>query len=57
MLWFRTDDRSWYSELGAIVPRVGHARLGGAWAFWLAGLLLLAAIGLALSTAIRENTR
>ena len=57
MLWFRPDERSWLSELSAIVPRVGHARIGGAWAFWLAGFLLLAAIGLALSTAIRENPR
>ncbi len=56
-LWYTPDSQSWYSTLGAIIPRVGHARLGGVWAFWVAGLLLLAAIALALTTAIRENTR
>jgi hypothetical protein len=56
-LWYRPAERSWVAELSAIIPRVGHARIGAAWAFWIAGLLLLAAIGLALTTAIRENTR
>jgi hypothetical protein len=56
-LWYTPDSESWLSNLGAIIPRVGHARLGGVWAFWAAGLLLLAAIALALTTAIRENTR
>ena len=44
-------------ELGAIVPRLGNARIGGAWAFWVASLLLLAAMGIALSIAIREDPR
>jgi hypothetical protein len=57
MLWYTPDSESWLSNLGAIIPRVGHARLGGVWAFWAAGLLVLAAIALALTTAIRENTR
>ncbi len=55
-LWFAPKDETWLQELGAIVPRVGHARIGGVWAFWVAGLLLLAAFSLALVTAIRENT-
>ena len=56
-LWYTPDSESWPAALGAIIPRVGHARIGGVWAFWAAGLLLLAAIGLALTTAIRENAR
>jgi hypothetical protein len=56
-LWYTPGKRTWLSELSAIVPRVGHARVGGAWAFWVAGLLLLSAIGLALAVAIREQSR
>jgi hypothetical protein len=56
-LWFERDETSWLSQLGAVIPRVGHARIGGSWAFWIASLLLLSALGLALTTAIRENTR
>ena len=56
-LWYAPDDESWFSELGAVIPRVGHARLGGTWAFWAAALLLLAAIGLALTTTVRESLR
>ena len=55
-LWFAPEKKTWLQELGAIIPRVGHARIGGIWAFWVAGLLLLAALSLALVTAIRENT-
>jgi hypothetical protein len=57
MLWFTPGKKSWLSELGAIIPRVGHARVGGVWAFWVASLLVLAAIGTALFTVIRESTR
>lgn len=56
-LWFAPEEKTWWRELGAIVPRVGHARIGGVWAFWVAGLLVLAALGTALTVAIRENTR
>jgi hypothetical protein len=56
-LWYRAAERSWVAELSAIIPRVGHARLGSTLAFWAAALLLLAAIGVALTTAIRESTR
>ena len=56
-LWFAPEDKTWPGELGAIIPRVGNARMGGTWAFWVAGLLLLAALGAALATAIRENAR
>lgn len=56
-LWYAPKSGSWFSQLGAIIPRVGHARIGGVWAFWAAGLLLLAALALSLVTAIRENTR
>jgi hypothetical protein len=56
-LWYETDKTSWLSELPAVIPRVGHARIGGTWAFWIASLLLLSALGVALTTAIRENTR
>ena len=56
-LWYAPEDTSWFSQVGAIIPRVGHARIGGVWAFWAAALLLLAAMTLALLTAIRENTR
>ena len=55
-LWFAPEEKTWLEELGAIIPRVGHARMGGIWAFWVAGLLLLAAVSLAVVTAIRENT-
>ena len=54
-LWFGPDKKTWTEELGAIIPRVGRARIGGVWAFWVASLLLLATIALALATAIREN--
>jgi hypothetical protein len=57
MLWYTSEKKSWLSELGAIVPRVGHARVGGVWAFWVASLFLLAAIGTALVAVIRESTR
>ena len=56
-LWYEAEKRSWLSELGAVIPRVGHARVGAGWAFWIAAALLLTAIGVALSTAIRETTR
>jgi hypothetical protein len=56
-LWYEPHARSWLGELGAIIPRVGHARTGGVWAFWGASLLLLAALALALGMAIRESTR
>jgi hypothetical protein len=56
-LWYAPDDQSWFSRLGAIIPRVGHARVGGVWAFWAASLLLLTALSLSLVTAIRVNTR
>jgi hypothetical protein len=56
-LWYRPQKQTWLSELGSVIPRVGFSRVGGGWAFWVAGLLLLSAIGLALVTAIRENTR
>jgi hypothetical protein len=56
-LWFTPEDESWWQQLGAIIPRVGHARIGGVWAFWVASLLLVAAIGVALSTVIRERPR
>jgi hypothetical protein len=56
-LWFAPAEKSWLSELGAVVPRVGHARIGAGWAFWLAALLLLSALGVALTVAIRENVR
>ena len=56
-LWFAPDDKTWFQELGAIVPRLGNARIGGAWPFWVASLLLLAAIGSALTIALRENPR
>jgi hypothetical protein len=56
-LWYEPTKRTWLSDLGAIVPRVGHARAGGVWAFWAATLLLLCTLGLALAVAIRENTR
>ena len=56
-LWFAPDEKTWFQELGAIVPRLGHARVGGAWPFWIASLLLLAAIGSALTIALRENPR
>jgi hypothetical protein len=56
-LWYAPSHESWFSQLGAIIPRVGHARIGGVWAFWAAALLLLAAVSLAMLTAIRENTR
>lgn len=54
-LWFAPKDETWFQELGAIIPRVGHVRIGGVWAFWVASLLLLSALALALVTAIREN--
>jgi hypothetical protein len=54
-LWFAPEEKTWLSELRAVAPRVGRARVGGIWAFWAAGLLLLGAISLALVTAIREN--
>jgi hypothetical protein len=57
MLWYTPGKKSWLSELGAIVPRVGHARVGGVWAFWVASLLVLAAIATALVAVIRESTR
>ncbi len=56
-LWFAPDDKTWFEELGSIVPRVGHARIGGVWPFWVGSLLLLAAIGIALTTAVRESRR
>jgi len=56
-LWYAEDEKSWLSELGAVIPRVGHARAGGGWAFWIAALLSLTALALALITAVRENTR
>ena len=56
-LWFAPEDKTWFQELGSIVPRVGYARVGGTWAFWVAGLLLLAALGTGLALTIRENTR
>jgi hypothetical protein len=56
-LWYAPKPTSWFSQLGAIIPRVGNARVGGVWAFWAASLLLLAALSLALVTAVRENTR
>ena len=55
-LWFAPEEKTWLQELGSIVPRVGHARMGGTWAFWAAGLLLLAALSLAIVTAVREDT-
>jgi hypothetical protein len=55
-LWFAPKQETWLQDLGAIVPRVGHARMGGIWTFWVAGLLLLATLALALVIAIRENT-
>jgi hypothetical protein len=57
MLWFTPDSETWLSELGAIVPRVGHARVGGTWAFWWAALLLLSAVGLAITAAVRVSAR
>lgn len=56
-LWFTPEKKTWLSELGAIIPRVGHARIGGVWAFWVVALLFLSAIGLALTTALRANLR
>ena len=35
-------------------PRVGHARLGAGWAFWVAALLSLLTAGIALAVTIRE---
>jgi hypothetical protein len=57
MLWFSADRKSWLSELGSVMPRVGHARIGGGWAFWIAALLALLATGIALTAAIREAVR
>jgi hypothetical protein len=57
VLWFKKDDRTWLSELSSIVPRVGHARIGGVWTFWAAALLTLLAMGGALAAAVREATR
>ena len=54
-LWFAPEEKTWPEELGAIIPRVGHARMGGIWAFWVAGLLLLAALSLAIVTVFRER--
>ena len=56
-LWFEPKETAWPAQLGAVIPRVGNARIGGSWAFWIASLLLLSALALALTTAIRENTR
>lgn len=55
-LWFAPENKTWLAELGAIVPRVGRARMGGIWAFWGVSVLLLGALSLAVITAIRENT-
>lgn len=54
MLWYAQDDPSWFEQIGAIAPRVGNARIGGTWAFWIAALLALSALALALALVIRE---
>jgi hypothetical protein len=54
MLWYAKGEPSWIGQLGAIAPRVGHARIGGIWAFWVSALLALVALALALVTTIRE---
>ena len=56
-LWFAPENKTWWQELPDIIPRVGHARIGGVWAFWAALFLLLAAIAVALTTAFREQPR
>jgi hypothetical protein len=57
MLWYAKDDKAGASALTSVIPRVGHARLGGGWAFWFAALAALAAMGAALAAVIREATR
>jgi hypothetical protein len=53
VLWFAAGKRSWFSELAAIAPRVGHARLGAGRAFWVAALLSVLAAGGALALVVR----
>ena len=57
MLWYVKDDRSGLSQVAAVIPRVGHARIGAGWAFWFAALAALLAMGVALTAAIREARR
>jgi len=57
VLWFPKDDTSGLAQTAAVIPRVGHARIGGGWAFWFAALAALAAMGIALTAAIREARR
>lgn len=54
--WFAPKDETWLQDLSAIVPRVGRARMGGIWTFWVASVLLLAALALGVAVVIRETS-
>ena len=55
VLWFAEGERSWFSQLATMAPRVGHARLGAGWVFWVGALLSLLSVGIALAVTIRES--